>query len=153
MTDPLKAARVLDMRLSLVRKPGMERPPRGWIRAIRDALGLTTRQFGARMGVSQPRAVAMERGELDESLTLASLRRAAEALGCELVYAFVPKEPLTDTMQARAKAKADNQLRRVGHTMRLENQALTNSNQARHRENLIEQYLSGNLARLWDDVP
>ena len=58
-----KAARALDMRLTLVRNWSVDRPPRGWLRAIRDALGLTTKQLAARIGVSQPRVVALEKGE------------------------------------------------------------------------------------------
>ncbi|HZZ37352.1 MAG TPA: helix-turn-helix domain-containing protein, partial [Caulobacteraceae bacterium] len=53
------------------------RPPKGWLRAVRDALGMTTKQLARRLGVSQPRVVALEKGEVDESVTLTSLRRAA----------------------------------------------------------------------------
>jgi predicted DNA-binding mobile mystery protein A len=145
------AARALDMRLTLVRNWSAARPPRGWLRAIRDALGLTTKQFARRLGVSQPRIVALEKGEVDETVTLASLRRAAEALDCQLVYVLTPNRPLVDMLRVRAEAKADAQLEGVGHTMRLENQALTTSDQRRQREILIDQLLRGNLSRLWDE--
>ena len=146
-----RAARALDMRLTLVRNWAVARPPRGWLRAIRDALGLTTKQFAKRLGVSQPRVVALEKGEVDETVTLASLRRAAEAMDCQLVYAMVPNRPLVDMLRARAEAKADEQIEGVNHTMRLENQALTSSDQRRQREILIDQFLRGNLHRLWDE--
>ncbi len=146
-----RAARALDMRLTLVRNWSVARPPRGWLRAIRDALGLTTKQFAKRLGVSQPRVVALEKGEVDETVTLASLRRAAEALDCQLVYVMVPNRPLVDMLRERAEAKADEQLEGVGHTMRLENQALTAGDQRRQREVLIDQLLRGNLHRLWDE--
>ena len=146
-----RAARALDLRLSLVRSSGIARPPRGWLRAIRDALGLTTKQFAKRLGVSQPRVVALEQGEVDETVTLASLRRAAEAMDCQLVYAMVPNRPLVEMLRARAEAKADEQIAGVNHTMRLENQALTAGDQRRQREILIDQLLRGNLSRLWDE--
>jgi predicted DNA-binding mobile mystery protein A len=146
-----KAARMLDMRLGLVRGGSVERPPKGWLRAIRDALGLTTKQFGQRLGVTQPRIVALEKGEMEDTLTLASLRRAAEALDCKLVYALVPNRPLADILRKRAEVRADEQLQRMNHTMRLENQPVTRADQNRQRENLVDQFLSGNPHRLWDE--
>ncbi len=146
-----RAARALDTRLAPVRSWSVARPPKGWLRAIRDALGLTSKQFAKRLGVSQPRIVALEKGEIDETVTLASLRRAAEALDCTLVYMIVPNRPLADMIRARAEATADAQLARVNHTMRLENQALTVSDQRRQRERLIDDLLRGNLRRLWDE--
>ncbi len=146
-----KAARALDMRLTLVRNGSVDRPPRGWLRAIRDALGLTTKQFAKRLGVSQPRVVALEKGEMEETVTLASLRRAAEALDCRLVYAFVPDRPLVETLRARVEEVADAQMARLHHTMRLENQALTITDQRRQRENLIDALFRGSPRRLWDD--
>jgi predicted DNA-binding mobile mystery protein A len=147
-----KAARALDARLTLVRNWSVDRPPRGWLRAIRDALGLTTKQFAMRLGVSQPRVVALEKGEMEETVTLASLRRAAEALDCKLVYAFVPNRPLVDTLRERAEKVADAQMARLHHTMRLENQALTMSDQRRQREILIDELLRGSPRRLWDEA-
>ncbi len=134
-----------------MRNGAIARPPRGWLRAIRDALGLTTMQLAKRLGVSQPRVVALEKGEVDETVTLASLRRAAEAMDCQLVYAMVPNRPLVDMIKERAQVKADEQIARVNHTMRLENQALTADDQRRQREILIDQLLRGNLSRLWDE--
>jgi predicted DNA-binding mobile mystery protein A len=95
--------------------------------------------------------VALEQGEVDETVTLASLRRAAEAMDCQLVYAMVPKRPLIDMIRERAETKADEQIAGVNHTMRLENQALTADDQRRQREILIDQLLRGNLSRLWDE--
>lgn len=146
-----RAARALDAKLSLVRNSFGARPPRGWLRAIRDGLGLTTKQLARRLGVSQPRVVALEKGEVDETVTLASLRRAAEAMDCQLVYAMVPKRPLVEMLRERAEVKADEQIAGVNHTMRLENQALTADDQRRQRELLIDQLLRGNLSRLWDE--
>jgi predicted DNA-binding mobile mystery protein A len=147
-----KAARALDLRLTLVRNWSVDRPPRGWLRAIRDALGLTTKQLSKRLGVSQPRVVALEKGEMEETVTLASLRRAAEALDCKLVYAFVPNRPLVDTLRERAEKVADAQMARLHHTMRLENQALTMSDQRRQRDNLIDDLMRGSARRLWDET-
>ncbi|MBV8446883.1 MAG: mobile mystery protein A, partial [Hyphomicrobiales bacterium] len=91
----ISAARHLDQRLkalSAITRNSL--PPRGWIRAIRDALGMTTVQLARRLGVSQPRITELEKSELSGSISLRSLRRAAEALGCQVVYVLVPNKPL-----------------------------------------------------------
>lgn len=147
-----RAVRALDSRLAAVEASSLARPPRGWLRAIRDALGITTRQYAARLGVSQPRVVTLERGEVEGTITLESLRRAAEALDCQLVYALVPNRPLVEMLRRRAELKADEQLQRMNHTMRLENQALTATDLQRQRELLIDQFLRGNPHRLWDET-
>lgn len=75
---------------SQIRK--LERPASGWIRTIRESLGLSTTQTAERLGVSQPRIIALERGELKGSLTLQTIRKVATALDCTLVYALVPNQ-------------------------------------------------------------
>lgn len=126
------------------------RPPRGWIRAIRDAIGMTTTQLGERLQVSQPRVSALERAEAEDSITLATLRRAAEALDCTLVYALVPRQPLEEAVMTRARTMAAKKLSRVDHTMRLENQALDEDELTSTREQLART-LSENPRRLWDE--
>src|ERR1700681_3625620 len=69
-------------------------PVRGWIKAVREALGMTTAQLAKRLGIKQPTVVALEQSEAKGSIELATLRRVAEALDCALVYVFVPKKPL-----------------------------------------------------------
>lgn len=147
-----RAARALDRRLDLLRPLPLDRPPRGWLRAIRDALGITTRQYAARLGVSQPYASRLEKGEMGETITLETLRRAAEALDCHLVYALVPNESLAARLRRQAELKADERLRRLDQTMALENQALTSDDRRRQRELLVDQLLRGNLHRLWDET-
>ena len=126
------------------------RPPRGWIRAIRDSLGMTASQLAARLGVSKPRVVVIEQGEVEGSLTLHSLQRAAEALNCTLIYALVPNRPLDETVRTQAAAIASERLAAVEYSMQLENQAVSLSDAKRHREQLIEQILRDEIRRLWD---
>ncbi|NOJ44715.1 mobile mystery protein A [Bradyrhizobium archetypum] len=128
-----------------------QRPPKGWIRAIRDALGMTTAQYAKRLGVSQPRIVELEKSEQGGSVTLNTLQRAAEALGCRLVYALVPERPLAEVVTKRAAEVAERQSRAVEQTMRLEDQAVEDNQAARAlREQAIEDLLK-RPARLWDD--
>jgi predicted DNA-binding mobile mystery protein A len=146
------AIRHLDKRFAALRPlANSGRPPKGWLRAIRDALGMTTAQFGRRLRVSQPRIVELEQSEASGGVTLNTLQRAAEALGCRLVYALVPDRPLAETVRERAELVAARQLSNVEQTMRLEDQAVRGKAVAKEqRRRLIEELLR-RPARLWDE--
>lgn len=75
------------------------------------------------MGVSQPTVAKLERSEERETIALKSLRKLAEALDCTLVYALIPNGSLESTLQAQAESRAAEQLQRVEHSMRLEDQS------------------------------
>jgi predicted DNA-binding mobile mystery protein A len=87
-----------------------DRPDQGRMREMRDALGMTTRQLALRMGVSQSAVSQLERSEIADGIRLESLRRAAEALECDLVYALVPRTTLERTMRDRARVLARRDL-------------------------------------------
>jgi predicted DNA-binding mobile mystery protein A len=127
-------------------------PPKGWVRAIRDALGMTSRQLAARMGLSQSTITALEKGEAAETVTLKTLRQAAEALDCQLVYALVPRTTLEEAVRMRARALAEGRLARVNHTMRLENQALHDGELAAELERMTNAILAGRASRLWESA-
>jgi len=97
-------------------------PVRGWVNGIREALGMTTAQLANRLGVKQPSVVAIEQSEAKGAIELATLRRAAEALDCTLVYALVPNKPLETTIRERARAFARRRRGPVEHSMVLEDQ-------------------------------
>lgn len=126
------------------------RPLKGWVRAIRDALGITSRQLAARMGLSQSTITGLEQGEEAETVTLKTLRQAAEALDCQLVYALVPKTTLDETVRRRAQALAEEHLARIHHTMRLEDQALRADELSDELKRLTDSILSGRASRLWE---
>lgn len=119
-----EARRSLDRALEPFRKAPKHPPIRGWIRALRDALGMTAEQLGERMGISQPTVQRLELSEAGGSIQLSSLRRAAAALDCEVIYALVPRCSLQATYDEAAMALARRELRRIGHTMALEDQAV-----------------------------
>jgi predicted DNA-binding mobile mystery protein A len=146
------ARQALDQRLDPLRQTTIfTRPARGWLKAIREALGMTTTQFGQRLGLSQSRISRLEKHESEGTVTLKTLREAAEALDCQLVYALIPNRPLEEMLRARAAQMADRQLARVGHTMALENQSLDRQSLAIERERLTEELLRGSPRRLWDE--
>jgi predicted DNA-binding mobile mystery protein A len=144
------ARKNIEKRLSPLRNMVTQRPQRGWIRAIREALGMTTEQLAKRIGVSQPRVIALEKAETEDVVMLKTLREAAAAMECELVYMLVPRRPLDEVVRARAEQRADDELARLHHTMQLENQALTKADLKTERARMVESLIDGPARRLWD---
>jgi predicted DNA-binding mobile mystery protein A len=122
-------------------------PVHGWVKAIRQALGMTTEQLSQRMGIKQPSVVALEKSEVRGSIELATLRRAAEALDCTLVYAFIPNRPLEVTVRDRARAFLRRRRRPVEHTMLLENQQVPHADSDAELEEMLR---TVNPRRFWD---
>ena len=145
------ARKNLDKRFEPIRSAQLARPVGGWIRAIRDALGMTTRQLAQRMQVAQSRVVALEQAERHGATTLKSLREAAEALNCRLVYALVPNKPLEELVRDRAREKAFRQQWSVGQSMLLENHSLTPKQANEELERLTEDILAEPINFLWED--
>lgn len=101
------------------------RPTKGWIRAIREVSGMTLFELATRMKSSLSLAAQFEKSETDYRITLKSLRQAASALDCDLVYALVPRRgTLRDLAENHATAAATPDVLAVEHTMALENQAV-----------------------------
>jgi predicted DNA-binding mobile mystery protein A len=145
------ARKNLDKRLARLRVEPLLMPSMGWVKAIREALGLSAAQLASRLGVVQSRLSTIEKAELTGATTIKTLRETAEAMGCTFVYAIVPTKPLDDLLRDQAMRKADQELSRLHHTMRLENQALTQEDLITERERLVAELLSGNLRRVWDE--
>ena len=141
----------LDQRFSSMKPESHYRPPlKGWIRAIRDALGMSGAQLGRRMGVKAQSVADIEKSEASETIQLKTLRRVAEALDCVVVYALIPKSSLEDLVRRRAREIARKELIRIAHTMDLEAQGLSHE----EREEQIETYIHDHLRErdLWEDA-
>jgi predicted DNA-binding mobile mystery protein A len=144
-----KARVRLDPRLNEVRgvRSQLARPNQGWIRAIRQALGMTTRQLAHRMGIAQGTLTGLEVSEISGSIRLDTLQKAAAAMNCSLVYAFIPKAPLEEIVQEQARKVASRQLSPVEHSMLLENQALDSHARDAFLKNYIKNELD--LSKIW----
>ena len=122
-----------------------DRPVSGWIRAIRDAYGMSLRQLAERMGVSKTTVATLEKNEAAETIKLSSLRAVGAALGCDLVYSLVPRGSLEESVQRRARLVAERDVERVSDSMELEDQAIPVTERERQVSDLAE--------RLWQDLP
>jgi predicted DNA-binding mobile mystery protein A len=125
------------------------RPIRGWIRAIRDALGMNMRQLADRLGVSQSRVSKIEQDELSGALTIKTLEKVADQLDCVFVYGFAPRTSLENTVRRQAAYIAQERMNKISHHMYLESQELTNHHAKAAFENTVEEVLDS-PSKLWE---
>jgi predicted DNA-binding mobile mystery protein A len=128
-----------------------QRPAKGWLRAIRSALGMSGKQFARRLGVAPPRINALEKNEMSGSVTIKTMQQAADALDCVFVYALIPRESLTDIIRKRALSLAGKRVSRVSHTMLLEEQQLSEEERKKALSSEVEKLFRGMPKELWDD--
>jgi predicted DNA-binding mobile mystery protein A len=126
-------------------------PPKGWIRAIRDTLGMTGEQLAKRLGVHQQRVARLERDEKLGKVTLNTMRSTAEALNCVFVYGIVPIESLEQTVRYQAEKVAKKRMSRSDQMMRLEKQELSQEEKAKAIKYLIEELIETMPKSLWDE--
>jgi predicted DNA-binding mobile mystery protein A len=138
----------LDERFKALRPIARYSPPvRGWIKAVREALGMTTAQLAKRLGVKQPSVVAIEQSEAKGTVELATLRRVAEALDCTVVYALVPNKPLETAVRDRARAFVRRRRGPVEHSMLLEDQKVEGQDSEARLEEIVRET---NPRLFWD---
>jgi len=124
-------AQQLDRMVQPLRSLQLPRPQKGWIRAFREAMGASYTELGKRLQASRSLAAQQEKAEVEDRITLKSLRACADALDCDLVYAFIPRgESVEATLATRARVAASQTVQRVEHSMALEDQASGNVDQA-----------------------
>ncbi|MNL20937.1 helix-turn-helix protein [compost metagenome] len=125
-------------------------PKYGWVKEIRQALGMTMQDLGARLGVIKQRIERIEKDEVSGKLTLQTLQESAEALNCEFVYFFVPKgEGLQKSLEEQARKTARDIVRSTEHTMQLEAQDTSRQSQQQLLENIALELLNKEDRRIW----
>jgi len=144
-----QATRRLDAALRGLQLPA--RPRKGWIRAIREALGMTQNQLARRMGITRQAVALTEASELDQSATLGRLKRAAQELGCELQYVLVPRVPLERIIADQALRRAAKKLGRVNQSHALEASVMSADSMSSTVADLARELELNRAADLWDE--
>jgi predicted DNA-binding mobile mystery protein A len=123
----------------------------GWIKLLREALGMSTTQLAKRVGIDQSRISRLENAEIDGDLKLSSLKKVAEGLNMTFVYGFIPRDSLEDMVREQAKKIAMKRMQRVNHTMRLEEQELANDEKAKAFDDLVQKIMIEDAKDFWDE--
>lgn len=141
-----RGRRALDRKLAVLRPINrFMTPPKGWIKALREALAMSQADLARRMSVTQTSVASMERSEASGKIQLDTLRRVADAMECDLIYALVPRRTLEATLRDAARRKLAPHLRAVAQTMRLEDQG--SSPEADLIEDEVERLIAS--GRVW----
>lgn len=124
-------------------------PAGGWIKTLRTAIGMSAARLAERLGVQQSTVTRFEQSERERTITLESLRKAADALDCDLHYVLVPRRALETLVRERADALARDEIARVHRTMQLEDQAADSRLRDEQLDERRDALLRGSWRNLW----
>jgi predicted DNA-binding mobile mystery protein A len=126
-------------------------PAEGWLRAARNALGMSGAQLARRLGVTRARIAHAEHAELSGAITLKSMQAAAEAMGCKFIYAIVPPGSVEELIIRQARKKATGFVKAAGSHMALEDQALPKNRLDQEITHLTRDIVHEMPPDFWDD--
>ncbi|HLC07545.1 MAG TPA: mobile mystery protein A [Candidatus Babeliales bacterium] len=134
--------------LMLAQKPI---PPKGWIRTIRDALGMSSSVLAKRLNCNRANVTLMEQREKKGSISLETLEQVAKALDCKLIYCLVPIESLDKTLEKQARLVARKRVKAINHSMKLEQQGLNQKQLQQQEDDLVKELLQSDPKNLWNN--
>ncbi|WP_010303423.1 mobile mystery protein A [Candidatus Odyssella thessalonicensis] len=146
----------LDKDLGIVRNLISIKVPRGgWLKAIREALGVSAKQLASRAGLTPQSISKLEKSEAKGTITLKNLENIAAVLDCQVVYFIIPNQPLEEKIEKQIRIKAQAMLDKTSHTMGLENQKPTTEALLDQLEELVNQLryeikTRKNISYLWE---
>lgn len=132
-------------------KPALKNrvPEGGWVKAIREALGMTMSELASRTNVHQSRISRIESSEMSKEIKLSTLQKMADGLGVKFIYGFVTENDLEAIIRKQARKVAEDRLCRVDHSMKLEAQGVSKQQLKEMMDDLVDQILFENPKNLW----
>lgn len=98
-------------------------PPIGWIRAIRNGIGMSMEQLGRKLSITKQGVMDIEKREMEGAITIKAMQEIAKAMDTQFVYGFVPNAgSLEQMIETRALEIAKTIVQRTSTTMKLEDQ-------------------------------
>ena len=99
-------------------------PPIGWIKAIRNVIGMSMEQLGKKLSITKQAVMDIEKREKNGAITIKSMQEIAKVMDMKFVYGFVPNAGSLDQMiETRALEMATKIVQRTSNSMKLEDQA------------------------------
>ena len=126
-------------------------PKEGWLKSIRQAIGISTTQLAKKLGVTRQSVTEMEQREANGSITIKSLKEAANAMDLQLIYVLMPKDGSLELLiDRKARELATKIVKRASHTMKLENQENSTERILEAIEERTNQIKNASFKILWD---
>lgn len=137
-------------KLGLIREI-KEAPKKGWLRVIREALGMTASQLAKRLQASPAAVSKAEKSEEQGTISLNSMKKYAEKLECDFVYFLIPKEgSLSQIVEKRTLQYAKKIHDQVSHSMSLESQSISDSEMKIQLMEIYQELLTSKNNKIWD---
>jgi predicted DNA-binding mobile mystery protein A len=129
----------------------VNRPVKGWIKVIRESLGMTAAQLAKRLGTTSARVSAIEAGEEADSLSLKTLNKVAQTLNCRLFYILIPEKSLQTMLEEQARKQVIKMSKNVSHSMLLEKQELDEESMKNYILVQVEEMLQKRINKVWEE--
>jgi len=126
-------------------------PPIGWIKAIRNGIGMSMEQLGKKLSITKQGVMDIEKREKEGAITIKSMQEIAKAMDMKLVYGFVPnKGSLEQMIETRAIEMAKKIVERTSNTMKLEDQANSKERIEKAIKERASEIINNTPKILWD---
>lgn len=129
----------------------LKTPKKGWLKEIRESLGMSMKDLAERLGTIKQRIERIEKDEIASKVTLETMKKTAEAMNCDFVYFILPKNSLEEILKGQSLKAAEKILKQVGKTMTLEAQSTSNLSQKKMIENLAQDMLLKEDRKIWKE--
>ena len=123
-------------------------PREGWLKSIRTALWMNMDRAASKAGINTSTWEKIEKREQKGTATMETIRKAADALNCDVHLILIPREPLGKIIEKQAFIKADEEIQRLDETMSLEQQKNSPTFLKDMRNKLAQNYMN-NPKDLW----
>jgi len=144
--------RQLDRKLADLRQLRRIQPPgTGWVKAIRESLGMTVEQLAKRAKIAAPTLYKLEQSEQRGTISLKALRKLAAVLGCQFTYAVIPEKSLEEIVDEQALRMARKVVEKTSHTMALEDQQSSEKERLAQIEDVARDLKKKRPSVIWED--
>jgi predicted DNA-binding mobile mystery protein A len=131
--------------------PMLPPPHGGWIKNLRESLGMSLRQLAGRLDISPQSLSEIEKAECEGRITLATFQKVARALSAEVQVSLRPSAPIEQMILDQARKVASRLTRNTQVHMALENQATSAAFQQDQIEKLAKELATQKLSKIWDE--
>lgn len=141
----------LDRFFTQLKTLNLRTPKKGWIKEVRESLGMSMKDLADRLGTIKQRIERIEKDEVASKVSLETMKKTAEAMNCDFIYFVVPKNSLEETLKDQGLKAAQKILKQVGKTMALEAQSTSTLSQKKLIENLAQEMLLNEDRKIWKE--
>lgn len=124
-------------------------PKDGWIRTIRQSLGMSGAQFAKRISSTRNKVSILERKEANGDITINQLKELSDGLDADFVYCVVPRRDPEQLIEEQARKKATEIMRKTHQNMYLESQHINNETQEEQIRFLVDEIKRKGGNALW----